>query len=254
MSNRVCLIKYKDQVVSDIKIANKLALEDSELAANILELSEFEKKLLSQNRLSKINGRFVVEAKNGARSKLFDSLYKVSPQPMIDYEYVHSNIFLKNFGNWIKAQEEWLSGKKTWLQAVRSNRIDETAVDENLEPRVQVLYPKLETSENKISTKKLTDLFSRAGVNVKIKLRKEKTDKEIVLENIEEAKRLLGQEVDDVVNTVISFRPDIVSKLRDIDERTRAYYDSKEKSIVYVPHEDELKSLLEQLNIKKLCL
>lgn len=254
MSDKICLIKYKDETVSDVKFANQLALQDSELATNIAELSDFEKQLLRDNRLSKKNGRFIVDSKSGARSRLFDGLYVASSQPSKDYEYVHSEDFKRQFGDWQKAQSEWLSGEKSWIQAVRSNRLDESLLDENLEPRVQVLYPQTSTRENKINNKKLNRLMEKAGLSVKIKLAKEKTEDELILDNFEEAKRMLGQEVEDVVGTIKSFRPDIVDSLRDLDNRTKAYYDSKERAIVYVPDDNEMKSILEQLNIKRLCL
>lgn len=217
-------------------------------------MSNFEKSLLRENRLSKSNGRYIIEARNKARSKLFDDLYLVSPNPLKDYEYVHSEDFKRHFGDWQKAQYEWLSGQKTWLQAVRSNRLDESLLDENLEPRVQALYPLTPIRDTKISNKKLNRLMEKAGIKVKIKLYREKTDEEVILDNFEEAKRLLGQEVDNVVGVIKSFRPDIINTLRNLDARTKAYYDSKDKSIVYVVDDFELKNLLEQLNIKKLCL
>lgn len=254
MGNKVCLIKYKDETFSSVKFANQSALQDPELASNIAELSDFEKSLLRDNRLSRKNGRDVVETASGARSRLFDGLYVASNNPMKDYEYVHSNDFTRVFGDWKKAQREWLSGDKTWIQAVRSNRLDESLLDENLEPRVQVLYPNTQTRENKVNNKKLNQLMERAGVGVKIRLQKIKSDEDLIRENFEEAQRLLGQEVEDVVGTITSFRPDIVEQLRSLDARTKAYYDSKEKAIVYVPDDNELNSILEQLNAKRLCL
>lgn len=247
----VCEIKYKNEQVGDIQLANYKAENDTTLATNIAEMSDFQKSLIKADRLAIKNNRPIVFAKNMNRSSLFDGLYLHSNNPLQDYEFIQSNDFKSTFGDWHKAQDEWLSGKKTYKQAVRSNKLDESLIDNNLEPLSTVLYPNSSPNKSKLSNKDLSKLFDRANTRLKLVINNTKSDRDLILDNYEEAERLLPN-TENLVDTIISFRPDILNQLRELDNATKSYYQNNE--VVYKLDSFELNNILNQLNIKKLCL
>jgi hypothetical protein len=234
-------------VVEDSYVNNILELESDNLAANIANRSDFEKQLIKNGQIVYRNNRPFVKAANNNQSRLWEALYNRSDDPMRDYEMVHNHDFIKHFGDWRKAQAEWLSGEKTWIQAVRSNGIDETMVDDNLEPTIDSIYY-TESDKGKATQSKLNNILSRVGTSIAIVSSLPMSDQDVLSRNQEEIINQFGFYDQDVI---LSTRPDIVSWARKLEDSTQAWYDGDK--INYRPSDKEWESILKRFNIKTIC-
>jgi hypothetical protein len=222
----------------------------SRIVANIPIKSELEKTLIDEKRLIQVNGNKIVLTPSGTPSQLFNTLKIVSQNPELDYDYVHSNEFIARYGNWTKAQNEWLSGNKSYKEAIRSNKLNPEFFDENLEPKSTLLYSSIPHSTNN----PIPQLFKRLSIDLEIKIDDNVDIPQLIFDNIDMFPDYGIKSIDERIDVIMFDESNkaIIDSLIEKESSIRGYYENGK--VVIKLSETDIDNLAKQFNYEKICL